>query len=296
MQQKIKLSLLLFAGLISSLIQFNCYADHSTENSAKNELVMGIFPRRNAKITIKLFKPMAKYLETQLGHKIRLVTSKNFETFWQGIENQQYDIVHYNQYHYVVSHSRQGYQVILKNNEFGESTIAGSLIVRADSGINHVQDLKGKKIVFGGGPKAMQSYIVTTFLLRNGGLNPGDYQEEFAKNPPNAIFSSYHKQSDAAGAGDKVLKLGMVKKRIDVNQMKYLIRGEQLPHLPWAVKQGMEPKLIQQVQKLMSNLDQSEEGKNVLKSAHLTGIELANDSEYDKHREIIHSVYPQLEF
>ena len=40
----------------------------------------------------------------------------------------------------------------------------------------------------------------------------------------------------------------------------------------------------------------SEEGKNVLKSAHLTGIEIANDSEYNRHREIIHSVYPQLEF
>ncbi len=294
--KKISTISLILASPFFLFFQLNCFANPLQEARVDNELVMGIFPRRNATITIKLFKPMAQYIGKQLGQKIKLVTSKNFETFWLGIENRQYDIVHYNQYHYVVSHSGQGYQVILKNNEFGKSTIAGSLIVRVDSGINTVKDLKGKKIVFGGGPKAMQSYIVTTFLLRNAGLNAGDYTEGFAKNPPNAIFSSYYKQSDAAGAGDKVLNLSMVKKRIDVNQLKYLVHGEQLPHLPWAVNRDMNPELKLKIQTIMSNLSQSNDGKNILKNAHLTGIEIAKDNEYDQHRAIIHSVYPQLEF
>ena len=283
---------LILWGVLCLFLNSDCYA--LTDNS-KNSLVMGVFPRRNAKLTFELFKPMVQYLEAQLGRKIELVTSKDFETFWQGVENKRYDIVHFNQYHYVVSHDKYGYEVILKNNEFNESTIAGSIIVRTDSNINNVTDLKGKKIVFGGSTQAMQSYIVTTYLLRKAGLRYGDYIEEFAKNPPNAIFSSYYKQSDAAGAGDKVLRLDVVQNRVDISKMKYLVTGEQLPHLPWAVRSGFNLKLKKRIQKLLSQLGDSEEGKEVLRSAHLTGLELATDSEYNKHREIIKLVFPKLE-
>ncbi|MGD8639645.1 MAG: PhnD/SsuA/transferrin family substrate-binding protein [Gammaproteobacteria bacterium] len=167
---------------------------------------MGVFPRRNAKVTMKLFNPIAKYLSRKLGREVELVISKDFESFWEGVTEQRYDLVHYNQYHYLESHKKYGYQVIAKNEEFGSSRISGVITIRVDSGIRSVLDLKGKKIVFGGGPKAMMSYIVPTYLLREGGLRAGDYEEAFARNPPNAILSAYFRQSAAAGAGRPMLR------------------------------------------------------------------------------------------
>ena len=233
---------------------------------------------------------MAGYLSRQLNREVKLVTAKDFETFWQGVVEKKYDIVHYNQYHYLKSHKAFGYQVILKNEEFGQDTLAGSITVRKDSGINSVQDLRGKRIAFGGGPKAMISYIVPVYLLQQAGLHKGDYMETFAKNPPNAVFSVYYHQFDAAGAGDKVFELNMVKTQIDVTEMTHLITSEPIAHIPWAVKPDMQEPLRQQIQQALMKLNDTPEGQSILNNAQLTGIHFATDAEYDPHRKIIKAV------
>lgn len=261
-----------------------------TAGEARQKINLGIFPRHNPIITTRMFNPLVQYLSEKLNKDIVLDTPKDFQTFWEKVKTKQYDIVHFNQYHYVKSHKEHGYDVVLKNIEFNESTIAGAIIVRKDANINSVMDLKGKKVVFGGGPRAMQSYIVAKYLLQNGGLADGDYEETFSTNPPNAILSAYFKQADAAGAGDKVLQLQVVRNQIDTDEMKYLVRGEQLSHLPWAIKHGLDPQLAQQFATLMRDLDKSGAGKAILKKMSLDGFATANDSDYDLHRKIINAV------
>ncbi len=259
-------------------------------NANDDTLIVGVFPRNNATVTTNQWSAMVDYLAARLGRNTRLVTAKDFETFWAGVRNGSYDFVHMNQYDYVESHKNHGYDVILKNVEFGESTIAGAIIVRKDSGIESVADLKNKDIVFGGGPRAMQSYIVARYLLQHGGLKHGDYVEKFAKNPPNAIMTAYYKQAAAAGAGDKVLTLGPVQSTIDATQMRILVSSEQLSHLPWAVKRSMPAKLRESIQALLANLHNSDEGRDILARAQLTGLQIASDRDYDRHRQIIKEV------
>ena len=222
--------------IAASLSLVLIYADQFAQaEEGDNTLHMGIFPRRGAAMTQKMFTPLSEGLSQALGRKVVLDTTHDFASFWQRVNQQRYDIVHYNQYHYVRSHKDLGYQVIAHNVEFGHSRIAGAILVRKDSEVHSLQDLKGKKIAFGGGRKAMQAYIATTYLLREAGLNKGDYFEQFALNPPKACIATYYHQAAAAGAGDYVLELPVVKKEIDVDEMRYLAVGEKLPHLPWAV-------------------------------------------------------------
>lgn len=258
--------------------------------SDDDPLIIGLFPRRNLTTTIKIFTPLANYLSRELGREVRLVSSKKFKVFWEGVQKEKYDIVHYNQYHYIKSHKEQGYQVILKNQEGGKSTIAGSLIVRNDSSLTRIQDLKGKKIIFGGGKKAMQSYIVATYLLRNAGLNEGDYVEEFSINPVNAIMAAYFGKASAGGSADKNLYLDAVTSKIDISEMRYLAVGEQLAHLPWAVKKDMDQNLKNKIITLLSELNNNKDGRDILNSASLSGLVKATDKEFDPHRKIVKEV------
>lgn len=257
---------------------------------ADNALILGVFPRNSATVTHDQLLPLADYLSAQLGRPVTLVTAKDFETFWSGVKNQSYDMVHMNQYDYVEAHKKYGYDVILKNVEFGESTIAGSIIVRKDSGIKTIADLKGKRVVFGGGPRAMQSYIVARYLLQQGGLKHGDYVESFSTHPTNAIMAAFFKQAEAAGAGDKLLAFKAVQSAIDVSAMRILVRSEQLSHLPWAVKHSMPAELRTTIQNLLSKLHKSASGREILSHAQLTELRSATDHDYDRHREIIKSV------
>jgi phosphonate transport system substrate-binding protein len=251
-------------------------------------LEMGVFPRRPVAVTHKFFKPLADYLSKQMGEEVKLVVPKNFGAFWKMVEAKQFDVVHYNQYHYLKSHKDFGYKVIVANEELGSKVIAGAITVRTDSGINSVEDLKGKTILFGGGKKAMGSYIATTAILKKHGLEAGkDYTVKFAKNPPSAVIGVYNKAADAAGSGNIILKVAGVTKKIDISKMKILEESEPFTHLTWAVKDSVTDDKAKKLQALMTELAASDEGKQILKSAKVSNFYSASDADYAKVREIV---------
>ena len=257
--------------------------------SAVADLTMGVFPRRPVAKTYKSFKPLAEKLSKALGEPVKLVVAKNFKEFWKGAQSGKYDIVHYNQYHYLLSHKAKGYKVIVVNEEFGSDRIAGSIIVRKDSGINAINDLKGKTILFGGGKKAMGSYIAPTSILIKAGLVAGkDYTVKFSKNPPGAVIGVYNKAADAAGAGNVIFKVKSVTKKIDASKMKILVESDSFIHLPWAVKGTMPSAKAKKIQQIMTTLKTTD--PSVLKAAKVTNFIKASDADFDKVRKIIKSV------
>jgi phosphonate transport system substrate-binding protein len=254
---------------------------------AEDVIKMGIFPRKPALETIKAYEPLAKYLSSKIGKRVELVVAKDFQAFWEGVKKKEYDLVHYNQYHYVKSHKELEYDVILMNEEFGSPKVNAAIIVRKDSGINSIPDLKGKKILFGGNKQAMQSYIGAMHILMNGGLKQGSYAEDFAVNPPNVAFAVFNKMADAGGIGEVLLQNQKIKEKIDVTQLKVLARGDDLPMLCWAVKKEMNKNLAQMIQKTMIGLKNDEAGKNILKDAEATAFVSASDKDYDIVRKLV---------
>ena len=269
-----------YASLLILATSLSCY-------QAVADINMGVFPRRPAAVTHKAFKPLADKLSQELGEPVKLIVEKDFKAFWAGVKANKYDLVHFNQYHYIKSNKDFGYKVIIANEEFGSSEIAGALTIRSDSGINSVADLKGKTILFGGGKKAMGSYIAPTAILKKAGLEAGkDYTVKFAKNPPSAVIGVYNKAADTAGSGDVILKTGMVKKKTDVSQLKILAISEKFVHLPWAVKKDFPADKITKIQSIMTSLKGNAEGDKILKSAKVTNFTKVDDSNFSKVREI----------
>ena len=257
--------------------------------AAENPLVMGIFPRNKATETTTRYTPLANYLSERLGRKVILVTSKDFDSFWKGVTERQYDIVHYNQYHYI--QSAQSYRVIAHNQEFGKDAVAGALYVRKDSGITKLSQLRGRTVIFGGGKDAMLSYIAPRFLLMQAGLKESDFKTEFAVNPPNTLLALYNKQADDAGGGDILLDLPEVKNAINTQEISILATTEPLLFLPWAVKRTMPAKLAESIQSIIVNLGSSEAGREILKAAMTTGMGKAEDKDYGPHRKMTTAVF-----
>lgn len=258
-------------------------------HAAEDPLVLGIFPRNKATETTTMYTPLAHQLSERLGRKVILVTAKDFDSFWRAVTERQYDIVHYNQYHYI--HSAQSYKVIAHNQEFGKNAVAGALYVRKDSGITDTSQLRGRTIIFGGGKDAMLSYIAPRFLLMQAGLKEGDFKTEFAVTPPNALLALFHKQADAAGGGDILIDLPVVKNAINTQELRVLATTEPLLFLPWAVKRTMPAKLGDSIKAILVDLGNSDAGKQILKAAQSTGIGKAEDRDYDPHRKITTAVF-----
>jgi phosphonate transport system substrate-binding protein len=259
--------------------------------NAAEPLVMGVFPRRDAAITAKLFRPLSRYLERKLSVPVSLEMSADFDTFLSHLKQRRYDVVHLNPFDYISAHDDLAYDALVQNEELGEATIKSAIYVRKDSGIRKITDLKGKKILFGGGPRAMMSYIVPTFMLQQAGLTKHDYQEVYAINPPNAVLAIYLRRADAGCAGEVVRRLPVVSSKIDVDQLEVIAVSRPLTHLPWAVKQEMPPELRQRLRSLMINLKHSQEGRKILDQARLSAFNPATNEDYDPHREIVEAVH-----
>jgi phosphonate transport system substrate-binding protein len=77
-------------ALLIGLILYTLPAQSADTGPQTNdtELVMGIFPRRSADVTKKLFTPLAAYLSRQLERPIRLETTHNFVSFWDNVDRQ----------------------------------------------------------------------------------------------------------------------------------------------------------------------------------------------------------------
>jgi phosphonate transport system substrate-binding protein len=236
-----------------------------------------------------MIKPLVDHLSRKLGREISLVTSKDFDSFWKGVTEERYDIVHYNQYHYI--RSARTYRVIAHQQEFGKDAVAGALFVRKDSGITQVSQLRGRTIIFGGGRDAMLSHIAPRFLLMQSGLKEGDFRSEFAVNPPNALLALYHRQADAAGGGDILIDLPVVRNAINAQELTVLATTEPLLFLPWAVKRSMPAKLRESVQSVMVSLEREDAGKKALNAAKATGMGKAEDRDYNPHRKMINAVF-----
>jgi phosphonate transport system substrate-binding protein len=276
-------------GRIYLLLLVSLATSAATAGTADDgELVFGVFPRFNASETTTRYAPLAEYLSARLGRKVSLVTSRDFESFWRGVEAQRYDIVQFNHYHYI--RSAKTYRVIAHNKEFGRSTLAGVLLVRKDSNITDITQLRGRTLLFGGGEDAMFGYIAPVYMLLQAGLHKNDFKSRFAVNPLNSVIGVYHRQADAAGSGDGVVDQPAVKNAINIDELTVLAMSEQLLHLPWAAKRSMPARLRDSIQSELVDLEKSEAGRKVLKAAVLTGLGKAEDKDYEPARKMIKAV------
>lgn len=267
-----------------------CLTPPAIANPAEDPLVLGVFPRRNPSEMVEMFTPLADYLSHKLGRVIKLETASNFDSFWEMVASKHFQIVHFNQYHYVRSHKQFGYRLIAMNEESGKSMLAGVIVTRKDSGIRTLADLRGRTIVFGGNKHAMNSYVTPTYLLRQAGLKVGDYQEEFAINPPNVALGVFFKRAVAGGIGDILYNTPFISEKIDITKLVTLAKSPPVPHLPWAVSRDVPESLRIQIQQALLDIKQSPDSNKILKAAALTNIIAATNSEYDYVREVIANV------
>ncbi len=271
-----------FALMLRLVLTLCCLLAASLATAAARPLDMGIFPRYSVSQTERMFRPIADYLSTQLGRPVRLYTTPDFPSFWTLVNQGRFDLVHYNQYHYLKAHKRFGHRAILRNEENGQDRIHSVIAVRADSAFHSIADLHGAKILFGGGRGAMMSYIVARHILQQAGLQPEDYLASFSKTPVGAVREMFYGQGDAVGIGHTMLEAGgMPWEELGLAPPRILLRSKPLPLHPWAVSAQVDRKLAGEIKKALLGLNHSREGRQLLRQARLTGLRPASDSDYD---------------
>lgn len=258
-----------------------------TGTKAGGLLHLGVFPRRPVATTRRMFQPLVNHLSNQLGRPVALHTPPDYLSFWRAVERGRYDLVHYNQYHYVRAHRQFGHRVLARNEENGDTRIRTTILVRDDSPVHSLDQLRGRKILFGGSSDAMVSYVLATDLLRKAGLKAGNYMERFANNPPKAVVAMFYAQADAAAAGEPVLNEPQVRALAEDTGLRSLAQSMPIPQLPWATGSRVDAATRTRLEDILLGLHESPLGKRILQGMRMNALRPVEDADYDIVRTIV---------
>lgn len=262
---------LLFSLALPSLLQ-----------AAEKPLRFGVFPYKSPKEMMKLFMPIARQLEKEIGRPIHLSSAPNAEQYNQRAIAGEYDLIWPCNTCYFQIHDQAGFEAVAS----GSPTFHGIVIVRKNSGITQLSQLKGKKIA-AAWKNSYAAYKFLAFKMKKLGYSPPeDFSVSFLGKLDSIIFSVVGKHH-AAGV---VRQDALASSRFDRvrDQLSVIYTSPEVPQFPFAVKPDMDQKQIDQIVKVLTEInDKTSHGKSILNALKVKEIIPCTDSNYDEFRTII---------
>jgi phosphonate transport system substrate-binding protein len=138
--------ILSYPALILSV--FFSFSTYSLADN-KQELLFGSVAMDIPAVMHKRLKPLTQYLSEQLGRPVELKLSPNMGVAIDEVAEQHVDLAYLTPVAYLKAHAKGGAKIIAKTVTKGKASFQLMIVVKEDSPIKTVADLKGKRFAFG---------------------------------------------------------------------------------------------------------------------------------------------------
>lgn len=258
----------------------------SLPSIAAAEIRFGILPRLSTMEMTSMFTPLADYLTKETGEKVSLVIPNDFDTFKSMAKAGQMDLLFANSIVYI--QLKRDMPVIaplaLAAEAKAGTRFRGIIITRKDSGIEKLQDLKGKKLIFVDKDSAA-GYIFQMLLLSKAGLvvQKDFITLPFAKKHDSVTLAVFNKAADAGGIRED--DLDKMKERVDISQLRIVGYSDFFPNWPMFAASGLGREAAEKIKNALLRLKPNDpRAEQILGSAKLAGFTTIADSDYDQLR------------
>ncbi len=159
-----------------------------------DKFVFGVYPYLSASQVMDQFAPLRLYLEGELGRRVVMISSPNFNTFIERTARGDYDLIFTAPHMARLAEQRDGWRRVVQS----EARIIALLLVRKDAPLGGVEDLRGKKIAVGS--RQSITYQLIDQALRRDGMALGvDVESVVPASFSNVIHSVLKREVDAGG-------------------------------------------------------------------------------------------------
>lgn len=224
-------------------------------------LVLALIPQENPEKLIGDIETITAYLESELGSPVKGFVSQDHAAAVEALRNGEADISFMGALPYVLAHDQVGAQVILGELYRGSPNYHGRIFVHKDSGIETVEDLRGKSIAFAD-PISESGYLYPLEILVGAGLlDRGQDPQEFfsavyfAGGYQQAIQAVANGYADAAGASQFADLLLTPDQLADV---VWIAESGDIPSHAVIARADLEPQRIEAFKRAMLKLNEPE--------------------------------------
>lgn len=242
-------------------------------------MILGIHPLHNPKRLHEFFAPIANYLSQNIdGVKIKIEASRNYAAFDKKLYSRKFHFSLPNPFQ-TVNSLKYGYNVFAKMSD--DENFRGIFLVRKDSNIKSVEDLKGKAVSFPA-PTALAATMMPQYYLQKHGLNVmKDIEIRYVGSQESSIMNVMLGNT-VAGATWLPPWRALSKERPELaKELKVIWQTSSLPNNSLVARDDVDKSVVIKVKKLLLNLHKTKQGKQWLDKMELSKFEDATNNTYN---------------
>lgn len=260
-------------------------------------LVMGFVPSRSVHAIQLSSKEIAQYLSQEIGVPIKAITLSNYAGVAVGMKTKRVDFAFVGPLNYLAINSRVPVIPLTAAVRHGSKSYRGLIIAREDSGINSLNDLKGKDMALADELSASGSLYPKDAMI-SAGIDPKKDITSLHLSSQSAIVMSVYSGKVSAGAiyDDARTNPEVMQAKPDVlTKTKVIYRTPEIPSDLQIARADLDPVLISRLKQALLKLGKDETAKQWLKSTYsIDTLEDTSPEDYKGLQDVINRVNPDL--
>lgn len=272
--------------------------DEATRDYEPEELTIGFVPSQNAETLEARAKPLADLLSDELDIPVEVKVTTDYNGVVEAMGSKQLDLGFLPPTDYVLAHEKGYADVLVQALRYGVDPEDGSntdeleefyyagLLVKEDSDIEELEDLKGKKIGWQG-PTSSAGYVWAAVEMNEAGIDP-------QKDVTGVQLQGHDKGVQAVLDGDvdaaslfidarNILKDTMP----DVfDKTRYIYTTEKIPNDTISTRPDMSDEWREKITDAFINIGEDPEGQKIIEEIYThVGYKKSDDANFDIVRE-----------
>lgn len=244
-------------------------------------LTLAVHPYLPARELADRFGPLADHLSRVLSRPVQVGVSKDYKAHEDRVGRDQVDIAYLGPVAYVKVVEKYGNKILLARQAVnGRPFFQGYIVVRRDSPLKTLGDLKGGSFAFGD-PESTMSHLVPRYMLLKAGVPvTGLARHQFLGSHNNAALGVLVGDFDAGGIKEEVYH------QYKDKGLRALATSPKLSEHLFIAARRAGGDIAQTLRMTLLNLHKDAEGRAILSKIKSTVTRLApvRDSDYDSLR------------
>lgn len=254
--------------------------------SEENPIVMSFVPSGDTQDIIASGDTLAQLLSESTGYTVTSNVGTDFSSVREAMCAGQAQIGWLNTFNYVLANEQCGVDAALATSRFGATTYAGQIIVRADSGIETLEDLNGKVMCWVD-PASTSGYIIPRIMLAANGVDPDTaFSQTIEAGSHNNVVTQVYNGDCDAGATFSDARTGIEEEFPDVlDVVSVLATTSDIPNDSVSFISDFPEEMRTEIVNALLEIAASPEGQEALNTLYnIEGLVESSDSFYDTFR------------
>ena len=222
------------------------------EGDGKPIIYFGIIPRYNPMVMYRNYQPLMDYLTEKTDYHFELKLALSYPETVKDLRDGKTQLASLGDVTCFEAYSSFGaLPLVSPLNKLGEPRYRSKIVVRANSTIKTLADLKGKTFAFGSSHSTSGNLIPRLYLYQNG-ITLFDFADYQNLSSHTAVAKAVLKGKVDAGAVKDV-----VAEYYSKYGMRVLAASDFIPAVPIVARPDADPKMLAQVKQALLEIDSS---------------------------------------